>query len=161
MMAALKVPIVGLFTTHLDDNNDNDNDNGMISTLDETTMSDRISEGCNETRVRCHGKQCASKGNGRERIGKVEIVSSSEGCGGGSEALAKTSKAVPKRGSSSGPESTLKKKHNAIAYHRVREAQAAKIVSIAHIEGTKNPADILTKSLPGVRLRELIQAILW
>jgi Reverse transcriptase (RNA-dependent DNA polymerase) len=59
------------------------------------------------------------------------------------------------------PESTLKKKHNAIAYHRVREAQAAKIVSIAHIEGLKNPADIFTKSLPGVRLRELIQVILW
>jgi RPA family protein len=59
------------------------------------------------------------------------------------------------------PESTLKKKHNAIAYHRVREVQAAKIVSIAHIEGMKNPADIFTRSLPGVRLRELIQVILW
>jgi Reverse transcriptase (RNA-dependent DNA polymerase) len=59
------------------------------------------------------------------------------------------------------PESTLKKKHNAIAYHRVREAQAAKIVKIAHIDGTKNPADIFTKSLPGTRLRQLIQFILW
>jgi hypothetical protein len=29
------------------------------------------------------------------------------------------------------PESTLKKKHNAIAYHRAREAQAAGIVRIA------------------------------
>ena len=59
------------------------------------------------------------------------------------------------------PESTLKKKHNAIAYHRVREAQAAKIVSIVHISGEVNPADIFTKSLPGVRLRQLIQYILW
>jgi hypothetical protein len=31
------------------------------------------------------------------------------------------------------PESMLKKKHNAIAYHRVREAQAARIVAILHI----------------------------
>jgi hypothetical protein len=29
------------------------------------------------------------------------------------------------------PESTLKKKHNAIAYHRVREAQAAEIIRVA------------------------------
>ncbi|KAI2500927.1 hypothetical protein MHU86_13534 [Fragilaria crotonensis] len=33
------------------------------------------------------------------------------------------------------PESTLKKKHNAIAYHRVREAQAAGIVRIAKEDG--------------------------
>jgi hypothetical protein len=33
--------------------------------------------------------------------------------------------------------------------------------TISHIEGTKNPADIFTKSLPGVRLRELIRVILW
>jgi RPA family protein len=59
------------------------------------------------------------------------------------------------------PEATLKKKHNDIAYHRVCEAQAAKIVAIAHIEGLKNPADIFTKSLPGVPLQELIQVILW
>ena len=31
------------------------------------------------------------------------------------------------------PESTLKKKHNAIAYHHVREAQAMGIVRIAHV----------------------------
>ena len=29
------------------------------------------------------------------------------------------------------PESTLKKKHNAIAYHRVREAQAAGVILIS------------------------------
>ena len=33
------------------------------------------------------------------------------------------------------PESTLKKKHNAIAYHRVREAQATGIVRIASSRG--------------------------
>lgn len=53
------------------------------------------------------------------------------------------------------PESTLKKKHNAIAYHRVREAQAAGILRIAWENGQTNLADVLTKQLPGPRLREL------
>ena len=59
------------------------------------------------------------------------------------------------------PESTLKKKHNAISYHRVREAQAAGIVRIAHEDGETNLADILTKCLPGPRLKQLIACILW
>ena len=36
------------------------------------------------------------------------------------------------------PKSTLKKKHNAIAYHRTREAQTAKTVSIAKEDGDTN-----------------------
>ena len=59
------------------------------------------------------------------------------------------------------PESVLKKKHNAIAYHRTREAQAAGICRIAWEDGRTNIADILTKLLPGPRLRELIASILW
>ena len=59
------------------------------------------------------------------------------------------------------PESTLKKKHNAIAYHRVREAQAAGIVRIAKEDGETNLADMLTKCLPGPRLRELCSRVLW
>ena len=59
------------------------------------------------------------------------------------------------------PESTLKKKHNAIAYHRMREAQAAGVVRIAHEDGETNLADVLTKSLPGPRLHELISYILY
>ena len=46
------------------------------------------------------------------------------------------------------PSSQLKKKHNAIAYHRVREAIAAKMVRLAHIPSVNNVADILTKPLP-------------
>ena len=46
------------------------------------------------------------------------------------------------------PSSQLKKKHNAIAYHRVREAIAAKMVKLAHISSVNNVADILTKPLP-------------
>ena len=59
------------------------------------------------------------------------------------------------------PESTLKKKHNAIAYHRVREAQAAGTCRIAKEDGETNLADILTKCLPGPRLRMLSGRILW
>ena len=47
--------------------------------------------------------------------------------------------------SSSIPKSTIKKRHNALAYHRVREAVAAGIVTIHHIRSEENPADILTK----------------
>jgi hypothetical protein len=59
------------------------------------------------------------------------------------------------------PESTLKKKHNAIAYHRTREAIAASIVRIAWEDGRFNIADVLTKLMPGPKLRELISNILY
>ena len=58
------------------------------------------------------------------------------------------------------PESRLKKKHNVIAYH-VHEAQAAGIVRIAHEDGEMNLSNVLTKSLPGPRLHELISYILY
>ena len=45
------------------------------------------------------------------------------------------------------PSSCLKKKYNAIAYHKVREAVAAGIVRIAYIKSKENQADILTKPL--------------
>jgi len=59
------------------------------------------------------------------------------------------------------PESMFKKKHNAIAYHCVHEAQAAGVVRIAHEDGETNLANVLTKSLPGPRLHELISYILY
>ena len=58
------------------------------------------------------------------------------------------------------PESVLKKKHNAIAYHRTREAIAAGIVRIAWEDGRFNIADVLTKLMPGPKLRQLISCIL-
>ena len=45
------------------------------------------------------------------------------------------------------PSSALKKKHCAVAYHRVREAVAARIVRFCHIDTRLNIADILTKPL--------------
>ena len=59
------------------------------------------------------------------------------------------------------PKSTLKKKHNAIAYHCMHEAQAMGIVRIAHKDGEMNLSNVLTKSLPGPRLDELISYILY
>jgi hypothetical protein len=59
------------------------------------------------------------------------------------------------------PKPVFKKKHNSIAYHRTREAQAAGTVRIAWESGETNVADILTKLLPGLRLRDLIRLILW
>jgi len=53
-------------------------------------------------------------------------------------------------------ESTLRRKHTSIAYHRCREAQAAGYVKIGFIEGRINPADVLTKLLPGPKMRDLL-----
>ncbi|MGH7955275.1 MAG: Ty1/Copia family ribonuclease HI, partial [Gloeomargaritales cyanobacterium] len=62
---------------------------------------------------------------------------------------------------STAPESTLKKKHNAIAYHRVREAVAANMLRIAKEDTSTNLADLLTKSLPGPRLKQVCERILF
>ena len=43
------------------------------------------------------------------------------------------------------PHGKLHKRHNALAYHRVREAIAAGIIRFHHIPGHTNPADILSK----------------
>jgi hypothetical protein len=47
--------------------------------------------------------------------------------------------------SSSIPHAKLHKCHNALSFHRVREAVAAKFVAIYHLDGIYNPADILSK----------------
>ena len=57
-------------------------------------------------------------------------------------------------------ESTLKKKHCSIAYHRVREAVAAGKILIYYESTSSNLADLLTKPLPHHKRRDLIQAIL-
>jgi hypothetical protein len=62
---------------------------------------------------------------------------------------------------STAPESTLKKRHTAICYHRTREACAAGFIRIAHEDGETNLADILTKLMPGPRMNALLDGILW
>ena len=54
------------------------------------------------------------------------------------------------------PESTLKKKHTSICYHRAREAVAAKTMRVAK-EGTlTNLSDLFTKPLPEKRRDHLL-----
>jgi ABC-type phosphate/phosphonate transport system substrate-binding protein len=59
------------------------------------------------------------------------------------------------------PESTLKKKHNLINYHRCREAIAAGHIRVAWINGTDNLADALTKVTVGEQRQYLFSRILW
>ena len=58
------------------------------------------------------------------------------------------------------PKSALKKKHNAVAHHRTREAIAAGIIRVAWEDGRFNLADVLTKLLAGPKLRDLVSCIL-
>ncbi len=53
------------------------------------------------------------------------------------------------------PESTIKKKHNAIAYHKVREAVVIGIIRVAWEASSTNLADILTKPLAAPALQRL------
>ena len=54
------------------------------------------------------------------------------------------------------PASTLNKKSVALAYHFVRQHQAAKVVSIMHIKSEDNYADMLTKPLNSNAFRHLV-----
>ena len=47
------------------------------------------------------------------------------------------------------PSSNLKKRHNAIAYHRIREAVAARIIKLKWVKSEYNLADAMTKPLKG------------
>jgi len=57
--------------------------------------------------------------------------------------------------------SVLKKRHNMLAYHRVREAIAADLMSFFHIPGTENPSDVLTKNLTHSVAWKLIRPFLF
>jgi hypothetical protein len=60
------------------------------------------------------------------------------------------------------PESTLmKKKHNAINYHAVREAAAAGILRVGKEDGETNAADLLTKSISGQKRWDICWHLMW
>jgi hypothetical protein len=63
--------------------------------------------------------------------------------------------------SSTKPESALKKKHNSIAYHRVREAVAASTIHIVKEGQETNIAVMLTKLLSTPRLKFLCERVLF
>ena len=54
------------------------------------------------------------------------------------------------------PSSSLKKKHQACNYHKVRESIAAGFINFAHIKSEDNMADILTKPLGKAAFERII-----
>jgi hypothetical protein len=63
--------------------------------------------------------------------------------------------------SSTIPHSNLNKRHNALSYHRVREAISAKVLYFIHVDGKVNPSDIMTKFLGWAKFWPLIQPLLF
>jgi hypothetical protein len=59
------------------------------------------------------------------------------------------------------PEPTLKKKLNAICYHKARKAQAAGVIRITWESTETNLADMLTKCLAGPWLQVLSCRVLY
>ena len=58
------------------------------------------------------------------------------------------------------PASVLNKRHNAICYHRVREAQACQMIRVGLIPGGFNKSDLLTKTtMPGNKKNGFVQQI--
>jgi hypothetical protein len=55
------------------------------------------------------------------------------------------------------PSSVLKKKHNTIAYHRVRDTIAARIMRFAYIKSEENVSDVLTISLSNEKFHYLMK----
>ena len=59
------------------------------------------------------------------------------------------------------PHSSLSKRHNALAYHRVREMIAAKILGYYWIDGKENPADVVSKHWSYPQVWHLLKPILF
>ena len=54
------------------------------------------------------------------------------------------------------PETRLSNKHNAINYHRIREAAAVKWIRVAFESGASTLADFLTKILPIGKKKDIL-----
>ena len=59
------------------------------------------------------------------------------------------------------PESTLKCKHNSVAYHKFRESQDGGIVRIAKEGTATNLYDMLTKLYLRYKLRDQAITVMW
>jgi hypothetical protein len=59
------------------------------------------------------------------------------------------------------PASTLTKRHNALAYHRIRWAVAAGVIKFVKISGKENAADCLTKFLAYADAWPLLKPIIF
>ena len=63
--------------------------------------------------------------------------------------------------SSAQPFAKLHKRHNALSFHRVREAIAAGILNFNFVDGKLNPADILSKHWGYQQVWKLLQPLLF
>jgi hypothetical protein len=59
------------------------------------------------------------------------------------------------------PHAKLHKRHMALSFHRVREAIAAGIVGFYHVDGVRNPADILSKHWGYQQVWKLLRPLLF
>jgi hypothetical protein len=62
---------------------------------------------------------------------------------------------------SSTPHAKLHKRHNALSFHHVREAVTSKYVTIFHLPGEYNPADILSKHWAYALVWQTMNALLF
>jgi hypothetical protein len=62
---------------------------------------------------------------------------------------------------SSTPHAKLHKRHNALSFHHVQEAVASKYVTIFHLPGKYNPADILSKHWAYALVWQTMNALLF
>ena len=63
--------------------------------------------------------------------------------------------------SSSRPHAKLHKRHTALSFHRVREAIASKMLCFTFINGSINPADILSKHWSNHKVWPMLQSLLF
>jgi hypothetical protein len=63
--------------------------------------------------------------------------------------------------SSTIPHAKLHKRHNALSFHRVREAIAGAFIGFYHIDGDQNPADVLSKHWGYRQIWQLLQPLLF
>jgi hypothetical protein len=59
------------------------------------------------------------------------------------------------------PHSSLNKRQNALAYHRVREMISAKILGYYWIDGKRNPSDIVSKNWSYPQVWHLLKPLLF
>ena len=59
------------------------------------------------------------------------------------------------------PESTLKRKHNLIAYHWNRECMASGMAIVGKVNTNDNIADLGTKVLPLPKCKKLLKMVTW
>jgi len=59
------------------------------------------------------------------------------------------------------PHAKLHKRHNALSFHRVREAIAAKLIDFRHVRSAANPADVLSKHWGYQAVWPLLQPLLF